>query len=170
MSVFSRTFISRILTRLPKQKRSLFLLSCSLLWQRTPKAQRSTPLTRLCSFSWRGSAAWRRWKSAERLACSSGWNALLLKSTTRFEEGESFSTGQLPVRNFRNEMNYVHVFGRFLMTAIAVRNLAFGLPPLDQLREEVAFANMKGPQEEANQNDPLKDEVGHAELWSCSVS
>lgn len=61
-------------------------------------------------------------------------------------------------------MNYVHVFGRFLMTAIAVRNLAFGLPPLDQLREEVAFANMKGPQEEANQNDPLKDEVGHAEL------
>ncbi|CAG5867391.1 unnamed protein product [Menidia menidia] len=52
----------------------------------------------------------------------------------------------------------------FLMTAIAIRNLAVGLPPLDQLRSEVAFANMKEPQAEDNQDDRLKDEVGHGEL------
>ncbi|XP_041825213.1 vitamin K-dependent gamma-carboxylase [Melanotaenia boesemani] len=52
----------------------------------------------------------------------------------------------------------------FLMTAIAVRNLVVGLPPLDQLRREVAFANMKEPQEEGNQDERLKDEVGHGEL------
>ena len=53
---------------------------------------------------------------------------------------------------------------RFLMTAIAMRNLAFGLPPLEQLTWEVNFANMKEPQTEGNQDDPLKDEVGHGEL------
>ncbi|CAF99303.1 unnamed protein product, partial [Tetraodon nigroviridis] len=31
----------------------------------------------------------------------------------------------------------------FLMTAIALRNLAVGLPPLDQLTREVAFANLR---------------------------
>ncbi|KAF3849167.1 hypothetical protein F7725_015664 [Dissostichus mawsoni] len=51
-----------------------------------------------------------------------------------------------------------------LMTAIALRNLAVGLPPLEQLTREVAFANMKAPQAEGNQDDPLKDEVGHGEL------
>lgn len=51
----------------------------------------------------------------------------------------------------------------FLMTAIAVRNLAVGLPPVEQLTREVAFANMKGPQED-NQDEALKDEVGHSEL------
>lgn len=52
----------------------------------------------------------------------------------------------------------------FLMTAIAMRNLAVGLPPLEQLTREVAFANMKEPQTEANQDERLKDEVGHGEL------
>lgn len=51
---------------------------------------------------------------------------------------------------------------RFLMTAIAMRNLAVGLPPLEQLTREVAFANMKEPETEASQD--LKDEVGHDEL------
>ncbi|XP_024253392.1 vitamin K-dependent gamma-carboxylase isoform X1 [Oncorhynchus tshawytscha] len=50
----------------------------------------------------------------------------------------------------------------FLMTAIAMRNLAVGLPPLEQLTREVAFANMKEPESEASQD--LKDEVGHDEL------
>lgn len=50
------------------------------------------------------------------------------------------------------------------MTAIAVRNLLFGLPPLDQLRREVDFANMKEPQTEDSQDEELKDEVGHGEL------
>lgn len=52
----------------------------------------------------------------------------------------------------------------FLMTAIALRNLAVGLPSLEQLTREVAFANMKEPQAEANHNEQLKDEVGHGEL------
>ncbi|KAK7895714.1 hypothetical protein WMY93_021039 [Mugilogobius chulae] len=53
----------------------------------------------------------------------------------------------------------------FLMTAIAMRNLAVGLPPVEQLTREVAYANMKGPQNEAdNQDEALKDEVGHNEL------
>lgn len=52
----------------------------------------------------------------------------------------------------------------FLMTAIAMRNLAVGLPPLEQLQGEVAFANMKEPQTEAGQEERLKDEVGHGEL------
>lgn len=50
----------------------------------------------------------------------------------------------------------------FLMTAIALRNLAVGLPPLEQLTREVAYANMKAPQ--ADGDERLKDEVGHGEL------
>lgn len=53
---------------------------------------------------------------------------------------------------------------RFLMTAIALRNLAVGLPPLEQLTREVAFANMKAPQADGSQEERLKDEVGHGEL------
>ncbi|KAM6902530.1 vitamin K-dependent gamma-carboxylase [Xenentodon cancila] len=52
----------------------------------------------------------------------------------------------------------------FLMTAIALRNLAVGLPPLEQLTREVTFANMKEPQAETNQDERLKDEAGHGEL------
>ncbi|KAM3600514.1 uncharacterized protein V6R79_024495 [Siganus canaliculatus] len=52
----------------------------------------------------------------------------------------------------------------FLMTAIAMRNLAVGLPPLEQLTREVEFATMKAPPEKDNVDDPLKDEVGHGEL------
>ncbi len=50
------------------------------------------------------------------------------------------------------------------MTAIAMRNLAVGLPPIEQLTREVAFANMKAPESSGSQEDPLKDEVGHGEL------
>ncbi|KAF7217002.1 vitamin K-dependent gamma-carboxylase [Nothobranchius furzeri] len=59
---------------------------------------------------------------------------------------------------------YFTVRRGFLMTAIAMRNLLVGLPPLDQLRREVEFANMKEPQTESNQDEPLKDEVVHGEL------
>lgn len=52
----------------------------------------------------------------------------------------------------------------FLMTAIALRNLAVGLPPLEQLTREVAYANMKAPQADGSQDERLKDEVGHGEL------
>lgn len=50
------------------------------------------------------------------------------------------------------------------MAAIALRNLAVGLPPLEQLTREVTYANMKAPQEEGGQDERLKDEVGHGEL------
>lgn len=50
------------------------------------------------------------------------------------------------------------------MTAIALRNLAVGLPPLEQLTREVAFANLKAPQADGSQDEQLKDEVGHGEL------
>lgn len=54
----------------------------------------------------------------------------------------------------------------FLMTSIALRNLAVGLPPIEQLTREVAYANMKEPETETetNQDERLKDEVGHGEL------
>uniref|UniRef100_A0AAY4BB85 Vitamin K-dependent gamma-carboxylase n=1 Tax=Denticeps clupeoides TaxID=299321 RepID=A0AAY4BB85_9TELE len=52
----------------------------------------------------------------------------------------------------------------FLMTAIALRNLAFGLPPLEQLTQEVAYANMKEPGSEARHEESLKAEPGHEEL------
>ncbi|XP_030598408.1 vitamin K-dependent gamma-carboxylase [Archocentrus centrarchus] len=52
----------------------------------------------------------------------------------------------------------------FLMTAIALRNLAVGLPPLEQLTREVAYANMKEPETEPSQDERLKDEVAHGEL------
>uniref|UniRef100_H3CUP1 Vitamin K-dependent gamma-carboxylase n=1 Tax=Tetraodon nigroviridis TaxID=99883 RepID=H3CUP1_TETNG len=52
----------------------------------------------------------------------------------------------------------------FLMTAIALRNLAVGLPPLDQLTREVAFANLRGPPGDGGQDEQLKDEVAHTEL------
>lgn len=52
---------------------------------------------------------------------------------------------------------------RFLMTAIALRNLAVGLPPIEQLTREVAFANIKGPPGDGGQDERLKDE-GHTEL------
>uniref|UniRef100_A0A8C8DTX7 Vitamin K-dependent gamma-carboxylase n=1 Tax=Oryzias sinensis TaxID=183150 RepID=A0A8C8DTX7_9TELE len=90
---------------------------------------------------------------------------LFLKRQRRLKEVKKRREAGLLERMERFTVKKYYTVRRgFLMTAIAVRNLAFGLPPLDQLREEVAFANMKGPQEEANQNDPLKDEVGHAEL------
>lgn len=50
------------------------------------------------------------------------------------------------------------------MTAIALRNLAVGLPSVEQLTREVSFANMRAPQADGSQDEGLKDEVGHGEL------
>ncbi|TMS07932.1 Vitamin K-dependent gamma-carboxylase [Larimichthys crocea] len=52
----------------------------------------------------------------------------------------------------------------FLMTAIAMRNLVVGLPPLEQLTREVTYANMKAPLGDGKEDERLKDEVGHGEL------
>lgn len=61
-------------------------------------------------------------------------------------------------------LNSLLVLHSFLMTAIAIRNLAVGLPPLEQLTREVNFANMKAPEVDGRQDERLKDEVGHGEL------
>lgn len=50
------------------------------------------------------------------------------------------------------------------MTTIAMRNLIFGLPPLEQLRRELDNANMKAPETDVIQNEQLKTEMGHGEL------
>ncbi|XP_048876489.1 vitamin K-dependent gamma-carboxylase isoform X1 [Brienomyrus brachyistius] len=52
----------------------------------------------------------------------------------------------------------------FLMTAIALRNLALGPPPLEQLTLEVAYATMREPNSQASPDDDLKHDVGHGEL------
>lgn len=70
------------------QKRSLFLLSCSPLLQTTWTRQRSTPPTRLCVCFWKGSAAWSRWRNAEKPVYWSDWSGLPWRSTTRYGEGE----------------------------------------------------------------------------------
>lgn len=66
--------------------------------------------------------------------------------------------------NSSEHVNSVHLSSRFLMTAIALRNLAVGLPPLEQLTREVAYANMKEPETEASEDERLKDEAAHGEL------
>lgn len=68
------------------QKQSHFLQSCSRSSLRTMKTW--TPLTPSWSCSWRGSGAWRRWRSAGRPACWSDWNAFPWKNTTQYGEGE----------------------------------------------------------------------------------
>lgn len=70
------------------QKPSLFLLSCSHSLQTTWMGQRSTPPTPLCVCSWKGSAAWRRWRNAEKPAYWSDWSGSPWRSTTRYGEGE----------------------------------------------------------------------------------
>lgn len=59
---------------------------------------------------------------------------------------------------------YYSIRRGFLMTAIALRNLAVGLPPIEQLTKEVAYANLKEPETEMSQDEHLKDEGGHGEL------
>uniref|UniRef100_A0A6Q2YCR2 Vitamin K-dependent gamma-carboxylase n=1 Tax=Esox lucius TaxID=8010 RepID=A0A6Q2YCR2_ESOLU len=86
---------------------------------------------------------------------------LFLKRQQRMKEVKKRREANVFERLNRFAVKKYYMYRRtFLMTAIAMRNLAVGLPPLDQLTREVAFANMKDP--EANQD--LKDEVGHDEL------
>lgn len=80
---------------------------------------------------------------------------------------ERWETGQAPGKRevfLRLVTSGLLLLLRFLMTAIALRNLAVGLPPVEQLTREVAFANVKGPLGDGSQDEQLKDGVGHAEL------
>ncbi|XP_071769620.1 vitamin K-dependent gamma-carboxylase [Centroberyx gerrardi] len=90
---------------------------------------------------------------------------LFLKRQRRIKEVKKRREANVLERLNRFAVKKYYMLRRaFLMTAIAMRNLAVGLPPLEQLTREVAFANMKEPQAEGNQDERLKDEAGHGEL------
>lgn len=90
---------------------------------------------------------------------------LFLKRQKRLEEKKKRREASVLERLDRFLTKKYYMIRRgFLMTAIAMRNLAVGLPPLEQLKREVDFANLKPPEEDANRNEQLKDETGHAEL------
>ncbi|XP_051540090.1 vitamin K-dependent gamma-carboxylase [Myxocyprinus asiaticus] len=90
---------------------------------------------------------------------------LFLKRQKRMQEVKKRREASVVERFERFASKKYYTIRRgFLMTAIALRNLAVGLPPLEQLTQEVAYANLKEPEAEASQNERLKDEVGHGEL------
>uniref|UniRef100_A0A8C1AX18 Gamma-glutamyl carboxylase n=1 Tax=Cyprinus carpio carpio TaxID=630221 RepID=A0A8C1AX18_CYPCA len=90
---------------------------------------------------------------------------LFLKRQKRMQEVKKRREASM-IERFQRfaSKKYYSIRRGFLMTAIALRNLAVGLPPIEQLTREVAFANMKEPETETNQEERLKDEVGHGEL------
>uniref|UniRef100_A0A671RPQ6 Vitamin K-dependent gamma-carboxylase n=1 Tax=Sinocyclocheilus anshuiensis TaxID=1608454 RepID=A0A671RPQ6_9TELE len=90
---------------------------------------------------------------------------LFLKRQERMQEVKKRREASL-IERFQRfaSKKYYSIRRGFLMTAIALRNLAVGLPPLEQLTREVAYANMKEPETETSQDEHLKDEVGHGEL------
>uniref|UniRef100_A0A672QTH5 Vitamin K-dependent gamma-carboxylase n=1 Tax=Sinocyclocheilus grahami TaxID=75366 RepID=A0A672QTH5_SINGR len=90
---------------------------------------------------------------------------LFLKRQKRMQEVKKRREASLIERFQRfSSKKYYSIKRGFLMTAIALRNLAVGLPPLEQLTREVAYANMKEPETETSQDEHLKEEVGHGEL------
>ncbi|KAF4108036.1 vitamin K-dependent gamma-carboxylase [Onychostoma macrolepis] len=92
---------------------------------------------------------------------------LFLKRQRRMQEVKKRREASM-IERFQRfaSKKYYSIRRGFLMTAIALRNLAVGLPPIEQLTREVAYANMKEPETETetNQDERLKDEVGHGEL------
>uniref|UniRef100_A0A8C1Q8B4 Vitamin K-dependent gamma-carboxylase n=1 Tax=Cyprinus carpio TaxID=7962 RepID=A0A8C1Q8B4_CYPCA len=92
---------------------------------------------------------------------------IFLKRQKRMQEVKKRREASL-IERFQRfaSKKYYSIRRGFLMTAIALRNLAVGLPPLEQLTREVAYANMKEPETETetSQDERLKDEVGHGEL------
>uniref|UniRef100_A0A8C1VPL3 Vitamin K-dependent gamma-carboxylase n=1 Tax=Cyprinus carpio TaxID=7962 RepID=A0A8C1VPL3_CYPCA len=90
---------------------------------------------------------------------------LFLKRQKRMHEVKKRREASMSERFQRfASKKYYSIRRGFLMTAIALRNLVVGLPPIEQLTREVAFANMKEPETETSQEERLKDEVGHGEL------
>ncbi|KAK2871355.1 hypothetical protein Q8A67_023882 [Cirrhinus molitorella] len=92
---------------------------------------------------------------------------LFLKRQRRMQEVKKRREASM-IERFQRfaSKKYYSIRRGFLMTAIALRNLAVGLPPIEQLTREVAYANMKEPETEteSNQDERLKDELGHGEL------
>ncbi|NXF58240.1 VKGC carboxylase, partial [Ciccaba nigrolineata] len=73
-----------------------------------------------------------------------------LRRERRLEEQSRRREAGLAQRLHRFLRKKFYLFRRSaLMTAISLRNLALGRPPLQQLAQEVAFANWRGEEEEA---------------------
>uniref|UniRef100_A0A4W4GE97 Vitamin K-dependent gamma-carboxylase n=1 Tax=Electrophorus electricus TaxID=8005 RepID=A0A4W4GE97_ELEEL len=90
---------------------------------------------------------------------------LFLKRQKRMQEVKKRREASLLERFDRFATKKYYMIRRgVLMTAIAMRNLAVGLPPLEQLRSEIDYANMKAPESEAAQKESLADEPRHGEL------
>ncbi|KAJ8286789.1 hypothetical protein GJAV_G00043300 [Gymnothorax javanicus] len=88
---------------------------------------------------------------------------LFLKRQQRMEEVKKHREAPLIQRLHRFCVKKYYMIRRgFLMTAIAMRNLLVGLPPLEQLTQEVEYANMKEPP--VQPDEPLKEEARHLEL------
>ncbi|KAJ8408631.1 hypothetical protein AAFF_G00252660 [Aldrovandia affinis] len=86
---------------------------------------------------------------------------LFLRRQQRMQEVKKHREASIIEKLYRFSVKKYYMLRRsFLMTAIAMRNLMVGLPPLEQLTQEVAYANMK---EQAITQDE-KDEAGHLEL------
>uniref|UniRef100_A0A8B9JM95 Vitamin K-dependent gamma-carboxylase n=1 Tax=Astyanax mexicanus TaxID=7994 RepID=A0A8B9JM95_ASTMX len=85
---------------------------------------------------------------------------LFLKRQKRLEEKKKRREAPVLERldRFLSKKYYMIRRG-FLMTAIAMRNLAVGLPPLEQLKREVDFANMKPPEEDSRLSQPAANKM-----------
>ncbi|NXV87584.1 VKGC carboxylase, partial [Calonectris borealis] len=73
-----------------------------------------------------------------------------LRQQRRLEEQSRRREAGLAQRFLRFLRKKFYLFRRSaLMTCISLRNLALGRPPLQQLAQEVTFANWRGEEEEA---------------------
>ncbi|NXU58999.1 VKGC carboxylase, partial [Turnix velox] len=73
-----------------------------------------------------------------------------LRRQQRLEQQQRRREAGLAQRLLRFLRKKFYLFRRSaLMTCISLRNLALGRPPLQQLAQEVAFANWRGEEEEA---------------------
>ncbi|XP_051786426.1 vitamin K-dependent gamma-carboxylase [Erpetoichthys calabaricus] len=94
---------------------------------------------------------------------------VFLRRQRRMEEVQKRRNATILEKLYRFSIKKYYLFRRsFLMTAIAMRNLVFGLPPMEQLTQEIAYANLKYTDEQAQgetQNVNMqKTETSHVEL------
>ncbi|XP_053320449.1 vitamin K-dependent gamma-carboxylase [Spea bombifrons] len=90
-----------------------------------------------------------------------------LRRQRRVEEAQQRRNATILQRFERFFKKKIYVMRRsFLMTAISLRNIALGRPSLEQLAEEVAFANMKyeEPNKEDKKQEFIQKEHEHSDL------
>ncbi|NXV79820.1 VKGC carboxylase, partial [Atlantisia rogersi] len=83
-----------------------------------------------------------------------------LRRQRRLEEQQRRRQASLAQRLHRFLLKKFYLFRRSaLMTLISLRNLALGRPPLQQLAQEVAYANWRGEEEEQPQSEQGNPEL-----------